>query len=177
MGVAVGFGLLAGALASQLNHVVGTAPILGALLCAACFLRTRDVAVIGVVAMLTHDLVSGLSWFTLVRLVGVLAVVGIIAALRVRPSLKSLLVGLGMSAPVYHVTLALGDWVTHTCSKEPWTTSGLVNTLASSLPYFQRSFLADLVFTSAFLGLYALAGYLVTLRWPSLIPNDAPHHL
>jgi hypothetical protein len=178
MGVTVGFGLLAGALASQLSHVVGTAPILGALLSAACFLRKRDVAVIGVVAMLTRDVVTGLSWFTLVRLAGVLSVVGIITALRVRPSMKSLSVGLVVSAPAYHVVLALGDWITRTCSQQPWTPVGLSATLASSLPYFQRSFLGDLVFTSAFLSLYTLAGYLVTLRWPALIPShEAPHHL
>lgn len=177
MGIAVGFGVLAGALASRLNHVAGTAPILGALLCAACFLRARDVAVIGVVAMLVHDAVTGVSWFTLVRLVSILSVVGMIAALRVRPSMKSLLLGLAGAAPVYHLTLALGDWVTHTCSNEPWNPIGLVNTLASILPYVQRSMLGELLFTGAFLGLYTVAGYAVTRRWPALIPSHAPHHL
>lgn len=166
----------AGVMAGQFQHIVGAAPILAALLYASCFLRGRDVAIIGLVGMLARDLLVGVSWFTLVRLVGVLSIIGIITALRVRPSMKSLLVGLGISAPAYHLILALGDWITHTCSQEPWTLSGLVNTLASSLPYFQRSFLVDLVFTSAFLGLYALAGYLVALRWPALIPSDeAPH--
>lgn len=171
MGITVGFGLLAGMLASQLEHVVGTAPILGALLCAACFLRKRDLLIIGVVAMLTRDVVTGLSWFTLVRLASVLSVIGVIAALHVRPSVKSLLLGLGISAPVYHLTLAIGDWITHTCSKEPWTTTGLANTLAGSLPYVQRSMLGELMCTGAFLGLYALAGYLATRRWPALIPQ------
>jgi hypothetical protein len=170
--------LSAGLITGQLGHTVGTAPILAALLCASCFLRRRDVALIGVVGILVRDLLVGLSWFTLVRLVGVLSVIGIVTAIRVRPSMKSLLVGLLVSAPVYHVVLAVGDWVTHTCSQEPWTPAGLTATLASSLPYFQRSFFGDLVFTSAFLGLYTLAGYLVTLRWPSLIPShEAPHHL
>ena len=167
------FAVVAGVMAGQFQHVVGAAPILAALLCASCFLRRRDVALIGLVGMLAHDLLVGVSWFTLVRLVGVLSVIGIIAALRVRPSVKSLLVGLGISAPAYHVILAIGDWITHTCSQEPWTSVGLVNTLASSLPYFQRSFLGDVVFTSAFLGLYALAGYALTLRWPSLIPQPS----
>lgn len=173
MGITVGFGLLAGTLASQLSHVVGTAPILGALLCAACFLRKRDLLIIGMVAMLTRDLITGVSWFTLVRLASVLSVIGIIAAFRVRLSVPSLLLGLGASAPVYYLTLAVGDWITHTCSKEPWTPTGLVNTLVSSLPYMQRSMLGELMLTTAFLALYTLAGYLVTLRWPTLIPQTS----
>jgi len=165
-------------MSGQLGHTVGAAPILAALLCASCFLRRRDVALIGLVGMLARDLVVGVSWFTLVRLAGILSVIGIVTAIRVRPSMKSLLVGLLVSAPVYHVMLAAGDWVTHTCSREPWTPAGLAATVASSLPYFQRSLLGELVFTSAFLGLYTLVGYLVTLRWPSLIPShEAPHHL
>ncbi len=176
MTIGLALALSAGFLAGQFQHVVGAAPILAALLCASCFLRRRDVAFIGLVGMLAQDLLVGVSWFTLVRLIGILSVIGIVVALRVRPSMKSLLVGLGVSAPAYHLILAVGDWITHTCSKEPWTPAGLVSTLASSLPYFQRSFLGDLVFTSAFLGLYTLAGYLVTLRWPALIPSDeAPH--
>lgn len=167
------FAVMAGVMAGQFQHVVGAAPILAALLCASCFLRRRDVVLIGFVGMVAHDLLVGVSWFTLVRLVGVLSVIGIIAALRVRPSVKSLLAGLGISAPAYHVILAIGDWITHTCSQEPWSPTGLVNTLASSLPYFQRSFLGDVVFTSAFLGLYTVAGYALTLRWPLLIPQPS----
>ena len=172
--VGLALALSAGLITAQLGHTVGTAPILAALLCASCFLRRRDVALIGLVGMFTRELLVGFSWFTLMRLAGVLSVIGIVTALRVRPSMKSLMVGLMVSAPVYHLILALGDWITHTCSQEPWTPAGLLSTLVSSLPYFQRSFLGDLVFTSAFLGLYTLAGYLVTLRWPALIPSHDP---
>lgn len=179
MTVGLALALSAGLIAGGLQHTVGAAPILAALLCAACFLRGRDVALIGLVGIFARDLVTGLGWFTLVRMLGVLSVIGIVIALRVRPSLKSLMVGVGISAPAYHLILALGDWMTHVCSKEPWTPTGLVNTLASSLPYVQRSLLGELVLTSAFLSLYTLAGYLVTLRWPSLIPShdEAPRHL
>jgi hypothetical protein len=178
MGVAIGLGIVAGVLASRLTHVVGTSPILGALLCAACFLRRRDLVIIGIVAMLTRDVLTGISWFTLVRLVSVLSVIGLIAALRVGPSVPLLMMGLAASAPVYHLVLAVGDWITRTCSQEPWTPAGLAATVAGSLPYFQRAFLGDLVFTSAFLGVYTLAGYLVTLRWPSVMPSyETPHHL
>lgn len=176
--VGIALALSAGLIAGQLGHAVGTAPILAALLCAACFLRRRDLVLVGTVGILARDLVAGISWFTLVRLAGVLSVVGIVTAIRVRPSMPSLMVGLLVSAPVYHLMLAVGDWVFHVCSQEPWTPAGLTATLASSLPYVQRSFLGDLLFTSAFLGLYTLAGYLVTLRWPSVIPgHEAPHHL
>lgn len=179
MTVGLALALGAGLLAGGLRHTVGTAPILAALLCAACFLRLRDVAIIGVVGMLVRDLAVGVSWFTLVRLIGILSVIGILAALRIRPTMKSLLVGLGVSAPAYHLTLAIGDWITHICSKEPWTPAGLIATLTSSLPYMQRSVLGELVFTSAFLGLYTLAGYLLTLRWPLLIPfgDEASHRV
>lgn len=164
-------GLTAGLLAGGLGHVVGTTPLLGALLCAACLFRTRDVAIMGLVGIIFRDAVLGLSWFTVVRVMAILSVVGIVTALRVRPSIKSLLLGLGVSAPVFHLVLAFGDWVTQTCSKEPWNFSGLRNTLMGSLPYFQTSLIGDLAFTAAFVGLYTLTGYLLTMRWPTLIPQ------
>ena len=171
MVVVLVFAVMAGVIAGQFSHAVGASPILAALLCASCFLRKRDIVIVGLVAMLARDFLVGFSWFTIVRLAAVLSVIGIIAALRMRPSVKSLLVGLGMSAPIYHLILAVGDWVTHTCSQEPRSPAGLVSTLASSLPYVQQSLLGDLVFTSVFLGLYTLTGYAVTLQWPSLIPQ------
>jgi len=159
-----------GVLAWQFTHAVSVAPMLAGVLCASCFLRRRDVAVVGLGSMVVRDLLAGVSWFTLVRLCAMLGVVGIIWAIRVRPSVKSLLLALGLSSPTYHLILAVGDWVTHTCSKEPLTPHGLLATVASSLPYFQRSLIGDLLFTSAFLSLYMLAGYLVALRWPSALP-------
>ena len=168
MGVAVAFGVVAGAVASQLSHVVGTAPILGALLCAACVLRKRDLVIVGVVAMLARDVVAGLSWFTLVRLAAILSVVGVLWIVRVRPSVTSFVVGLGVVAPVYHVVLTMGDWVTQTCSKAPLTFQGLQATFAGSLPYIGRSIITDAVLAGAFLTLYLLAGLFMVSRWPSL---------
>lgn len=173
MGVAIGFGVLAGAVASQWSHVIGSAPILAALLCAACVLRTRDLVIIGVVVMLTRDVVSGVSWFTLVRLAAILSVVGMLWIVRVRPTIKSLLIGLGTSSPVYHVVLTMGDWATQTCSKAPLTFQGLQETVASSLPYAGRSIVTDTVFAGAFLALYLLMGLLIASRWPSLFPMPA----
>jgi len=121
--------------------------------------------------MLARDLIVGVSWFTLVRLVGILAVIGIIWALRVRPSLKPLLLGVGLSSSAYHLVLAVGDWVTQACSTAPRTPQGLIATMTSSLPYFQRSLIAELLFTSVFLGAYALAGHLLARRWPALLPQ------
>lgn len=162
-----------GVLAWQFTHTLGVAPILAGVLCASCFLRRRDVAFAGVGAMLVRDLLAGVSWFTLVRLCAMLSVIGIIWALRVRPSLKSLLLGLGLSSPVYHLVLATGDWVTRTCSNAPFTAQGFLTTLATTFPYFMRSLISDLLFTSAFLSLYTLAGYLVVLRWPSALPQPS----
>ena len=173
MGMSLVLAVVCGMLAGQLGHTVGMAPMLAGLLCASCFLRRRDVAVVGIGAMLVRDLIAGVSWFTLVRFVGILAVIGIVWALRVRPSLKSLLLGVGLSSSAYHLVLAIGDWVTQTCSKAPWTFPGLYETIASSLPYVQRSLIAELLFTSAFLTLYTLAGYLVVLRWPAVLPQSS----
>lgn len=164
--------LAAGLLASFAHHV-GSAPILGALLWASCFLRRRDVLLIGLGAVLIHDAVLGLSAFTLVRLVATAGVVGILRLVRVRPTPLRLLAGLGFSAPVYHVLLAAGDWATQFCSKAPYTPSGFWSTMAGALPYAQRAFLGDVAFTACFFGLYMLAGYLVTLRWPSALPRAA----
>lgn len=164
--------LAAGLLASFAHHV-GSTPILGALLWASCFLRRRDVLLIGLGAMLIHDAVLGLSAFTLVRLVATAGVVGTLWLVRVRPAPIPLLAGLALSAPVYHVLLAAGDWATQFCSKAPHTPTGFWSTMASALPYAQRAFLGDLAFTGVFFGLYTLAGYLVTLRWPSALPRSA----
>ncbi len=173
MMVSLVLAVVCGVVARQFTHAVGVAPMLAGVLCASCFLRRRDVAVVGLGAMLVRDLLAGVSWFTLVRLCAMFSVIGIIWAIRVRPSLKSLLLALGLSSPTYHLILAVGDWVTHTCSNAPFTPQGLLTTMASSLPYFQRSLIGDLLFTSAFLSLYTLAGYLVTLRWPSVLPSPS----
>lgn len=165
--------VMAGMMAGQLRHTVGAAPLLAALLWAACCLRSRDLVIIGVGATVVGDLTTGISWFTLVRLAAVFGVIGIIRLARVRPSFRSVLVGLGLSSPVYHVVLAAGDWLTRTCTVEPMTMDGLLRALASSLPYAQRSFMGELAFTALFLGLYALAGFLVRLRWPSLLPQPS----
>ena len=148
-----------GLLAGGLSHQVGVAPILGAILCSACFFRPRELLLVGLGGILVRDLFLGFSLFTLVRLVGILLVVLLVVGLRVRPSLRSLLSGLLLASPVFHITLAVGDWLTGTCLVLPKTAQGLWASLAGSLPYFQRSLFGDLVFTSLFLSAYALAGY------------------
>ena len=165
--------VIGGVLAWQFGHAVGAAPVLAGVLCAACFLPRRNAIVVGMGAMLVRDLLAGLSLFTVVRLVAMLGVVGIIWVIRIRPSLKSLLLGLGLSSPVYHLVLAVGDWITRTCSTAPFTPQGLGATIAGSMPYFQRSLVGDLLFTSAFLMLYTMAGYLAVSRWPSMLPHPS----
>ena len=171
--VSVVLAVVCGVFAWQFGHAVGTAPVLAGVLCASCFLPRRHAIVVGLGAMLVRDLLGGFSLFTLVRLAAMLGVVGIIWAIRIRPSLKSMLLGLGLSSPVYHLILAVGDWLTHTCSTAPFTPQGLAATVASSLPYFQRSLVGDVFFTSAFLMAYTMAGYLAVLRWPSLLPHPS----
>ncbi len=162
--------MVSGLVAARWHHGVGIAPMLAGLLCASCFLRRRDMVVVGVGAVLVRDVLVGVSVFTLVRLVAVLGVVGILWVLRVRPTFRSLLTGLVASSPIYHLVLAVGDWLTQTCIKAPLTPQGLWTSLATSMPYFQRSFLSDVVWASVFLSVYALLGYAVVLRWPSVLP-------
>lgn len=204
------------------RHQIGVSPILAGLLCASCFLRRRDAVIAGLGAVLVHDALVGFSLFTLVRLIGVSGALGVIWAVRVRPSFPeillrkisqdgnvegptrdrpgssehvgegvvggslnvirlnkiprpwlgdciSLLLGIGLSSFTYHVFLALGDWATQTCSTAPLTPQGLVTSMASSMPYLQRSLIGETAFTGAFLALYTLAGYLVALRWPKAL--------
>lgn len=152
--------LACGLVAGQFHHQLGVAPILGALLCAACFLKPRELWSIGLGGMLVRDLMLGISWFTLVRLIGIALVVRAILALRVRPSLRSLLVGLLVSSPIFHLTLAIGDWVTGTCAIWARTPAGLLSSITSTWPYFQRSFVGDVLFASLFLSAYTLGAYL-----------------
>jgi hypothetical protein len=173
MAIVLVLAIVCGVLASAFHHVVGMTPMLAGLLCASCFLRRRDVAIVGVGAVLVRDLLGGLHWFTLVRLVGIVSVIGILWLVRVRPSLKSLLTGLVVSLPVYHLVLAIGDWALQMCVKTPLTPQGLWMSIGSSLPYFQRAFLGELLLTSAFLSLYTLAGSLVAWRWPDLLPQPS----
>ncbi len=152
--------LAGGIIAGQLHHQLGIAPILGAILCAACFLRPRDLFVVGLGGMLVRDLLLGLSLFTVVRIVGIALVILAVLALKVRPTLRSLLVGLLVSSPIFHLALAVGDWATGTCGIWPRTPNGFVSAIVSAAPYFQRSLVGDLLFTSVFLSLYTLAAYL-----------------
>ena len=148
-----------GLIAGTFHHLFGVAPILGAILCAACFLRPRDLWVVGLGGMLVRDLLLGFSPFTLVRLFGMALVVWSVVALKVRPNVRSLLVGLLVSSPIFHLVLAAGDWATGTCGIWPKTPQGLSQAVVSALPYFQRSFVGDVLFTGLFLGAYVLAAY------------------
>ena len=158
------FTLTCGLLAGRFSHLFGVAPILGALLCAACFLRPKELFVVGLGGILVRDLLMGLSSFTLVRLAGIALVVCAMIALKVRPSPRSLLTALVISSPIFHLTLAVGDWATGTCAVVPRTPAGLLSSIVSSLPYFQRSFLGDILFAALFLAAYGLAANLLSLR-------------
>ena len=157
-----------GVVAGQFHGAVGIAPVLAGLLCASCFLRPRAVGFVGIAAALVYDLCVGLSSFTAVRLAAMLSVVGVVRLLRIRFSLPSLAMGIALASTAYHLSLAVGDWVTQTCSTQPHTMQGLLATIGSSLPYFQRAFFGEALCTVAFFGVYTFAGYAATLRWPSL---------
>lgn len=154
--LAISCGLIAG----QFHFLFGVAPILGAILCGACFLPSRFLWRVGLGGMLLRDSFVGFDSFTFVRLMGIALVVALVIRLKVRPTLRSLLGGLFIASPVFQLTLVLGDWVTHTCAAFPRTAHGLWASIASSLPYFQRVLVADTLFTSLFLALYVLAAHL-----------------
>lgn len=161
---------LAGLLA-WMGHPWGVAPIVAAVLCSAYFLRTRDVLIVGVGAMLLRDLLVGPSAFTVVRVAAILFVVGLVALLRVRGRLRMLLPAVVLAVPLYHVMLTAGDWLTQTCATEPRTLAGLQATFASAWPYMIRTGTTELAFTALFLGAYALAGVFVRSRWTALLPQ------
>lgn len=150
------FTLTCGWLAARFPHLWGVAPILGAILCAACFLRPRELFVVGLGGILIRDLFIGLSPFTGVRLAGMGLVVLTMVALKVRPSLRSLGMGLLISSPIFHLTLAVGDWATGACAGFPRTPAGLLSSILSGLPYFQRSFAGDVLFAGIFLTAYGM---------------------
>ena len=162
-----------GILAGRFHHQLGVAPILGAILCATCFLRPRDLFIVGLGGILLRDLMIGFSPFTTVRLVGMGFVVLAVVALKVRPNLRSLLVGLMVSSPIFHLTLSMGDWITGTCGHWPKTLSGLTQAVTSSLPYFTHSLIGDLIFASLFLSLYTMAGYSFVAFRESLLSGKA----
>ena len=148
-----------GIIAAQFHHQLGVAPILGAILCAACFLRPKDLFIVGIGGMLLRDLLMGFSAFTAVRVAAIALVVLAFVLLKVRPNLRSLVTGLLVSAPIFHISLAVGDWATGTCGSYSHTPAGLKTAIVSSLPYVQRSLLGDFLFTALFLGAYSLAAY------------------
>lgn len=161
--------VVCGLIAAQFHHALGVAPILGAILCAACFLKPRELWIVGLGGMLLRDLLLGFSSFTLVRLAGMAGVVAAIVALRVRPNLRSLAAGLLVSSPLFHLALAVGDWATGTCGIWPRNAQGLAAAVGSAWPYFQGSFVGDLLFGSLFLTLYTLAAY----AWMAVKPRAA----
>ena len=171
MKIVLALTVTAGLMAASFSPHLGMTPILGALVCAACFLRRRDVLLAGLGAMMLRELVVGVSVFTAVRLLAVGSVIGLLWLVRVKPAWRPLLTGVILAAPTYHLILVVGDWVTQFCTKEPRTTQGLFTTLMSGLPYIQRSFLTDVVFTAAFFGLYTLGGSVISAWRPALLPS------
>lgn len=157
---------MGGLLAGLMSHPFGVAPILGAMLCASCFLRPRDLWIVGLGGIAIRDLLLGPSAFTLVRLVGVALVIGVILALKVRLTWRSVVTGLLIVAPIFHLVLAAGDWATGTCAGYPRTWDGLGRTVASAAPYFQQSFLTDLAFTGLFFGIAWLITAVAAERRP-----------
>ena len=149
--------LACGLIAGQFHHTFGVAPILGAILCASLFLRPRELFVVGLGGMLVRDLLMGLSLFTLFRLAAMVLVVAALIALKVRPNLRSLLTGLLVSSPIFHLTLSVGNWATGTCGSWARTPGGLAQSIVTSVPYLWRSFVGDVLFASLFLGAYTLA--------------------
>lgn len=160
-----------GIIAGQFHHTFGVAPVLAAILCASLFLRSRDLWFVGLGGMLLRDLLMGFSLFTLVRLVAIGLVVVTVQGLRVRPTLKSLLTGLLVSSPLFHLALAVGNWATNACGVWPKTAQGLWSSAASSWPYFQQSLIGDMLFTSFFLSVYALATYGLAHRDLGIVRN------
>ena len=148
-----------GILASQFHHQVGIAPVLAAILCAALFLRSRDLWLVGLGGMLLRDVLLGFSPFTLVRLAAISVVILAIQRLQIRPTLRSLLTGLLVSSPLFHGVLAVGNWANNACGVWPKTAQGLWSSIATSWPYFQQSLVGDVLFTSFFLSVYSLATY------------------
>lgn len=160
MWVALGLTLACGLIAGQFHSLFGVAPVLGAILCAACFLPSRSLWWVGLGGMLVRDFFVGFDLLTLVRLIGIsLVVVGVIQ-MKIRPTLRSLLTGLFLSAPIFQLALAVGDWLTGTCAIFPKTAHGLMDSLVSSGPYFQRVLVGDILFTSLFLALYVVTAAL-----------------
>ena len=162
-----------GLLAAWLGHPVGIAPVVAGVVCAACFLRRRDVFVVALGAMLLHDALVGVSAFTFVRMAAIVSVAGVVCAWRAKPRLISALGGILLAAPIYHLILIVGDWATQTCAPYARTFAGLASAMSSSWPYVQRVMLSDVLFTSLFVGCYTLAGAAMALRWPTLLPQSS----
>lgn len=155
-----------GIIAGRFHHTFGVAPVLAAILCAALFLRPRHLWIVGLGGMLLRDLLLGFSLFTLVRLVAIALVVAAVQGLRVRPTFRSLLTALVVSSPVFHLALAIGNWMTGTCGNFSKTPEGLAISVASGYPYFQKAFLSDLLLISLFLSLASAGAYLWSGRKP-----------
>ena len=161
--------LVCGVVAGRFSHVFGVAPILGALLCAACFLPPRQLFFVALGGILVRDLIVGLGPLTLVRLVGITLVAGILLILKVRPSPRPLLTGLLISSPIFHLTLAAGDWWTGTCAVLPKTPQGFLSSIVGSLPYFQRSFVGDMLFTSLFFAAYGMVATVFRIKYGTVL--------
>jgi hypothetical protein len=147
-------------LAIQFRHPMGVAPIIGALVCAACFLRPKRLWVVGLGSILLRDWALGWSLFSWVRLIGMAAAVGVLTAVGVRPSFRSVFTRLLMTSGIFHLSLTVGDWWTGTCGGWPKTLSGLMSALVGTGPYLCRVLAVDIVWAGLFFGLYG-----VGLRW------------
>lgn len=153
-----------GLIAGQFPHPVGVAPILGAILCASCFLQPRELWIVGLGGLLLRELQLGVSPFTVVRMIGIALVIAAVLAMKIRPTWRSLSAGVLAASALFHVVLTVGDWATGTCGGWPRTLSGFFAALASSAPYAARMTIGDALFAAAFLAGYAAIGAGV-LKW------------
>ena len=78
-----------GLMSAFVQHPLGAAPVLAAMISAVLFLRRRDVLHVGLLSVLVRDAILGFSVFTVVRVAAMLAVAGALRLARVKPTLGS----------------------------------------------------------------------------------------
>ncbi len=165
--VAIAIGLVA----AFLGHAVGVTPWLSGILIAACFVSRRQWGIIAFGASLVRDVVTGISLFTGVRLIGMLVVLTLLWRRPIRPRFSSLALSLAIASPAYHLVLAVGDWMTQICTRYPRNVDGLLASITTSLSYFYRSLTAEFLVVGVFAAGYALIGSSLLGRRPAVLSN------
>jgi len=154
-GLVVGL-ILMGVIARLVPHPWNATPVMAIALFGGTYLSKRWAVILPLGIVAISDALLG--WHATVPFTwGAFALTGAIAWwIRTQPSASRIFAGALTGSTLFFLITNFGVWMTE--SLYPMTAAGLWQCYAAAVPFFRNTLAGDLIYTTAFFGLYALAG-------------------